>query len=85
LFSGIVLYTSAIGNSAIDHLCVYLSGIEQAIPSCGYSEPSKSKLLGSKLLLYSSKVILLLEFIVNPDTQKPGLLDRGNYLLVKIN
>jgi hypothetical protein len=80
-----VLYTSAIGNSTTDYLYVYLSGTEQAIPLYRYSEPSKSKLLGSKLLLYSNKVTLLLEFIVNPDTQKPGLLDRGNYLLVKVN
>jgi hypothetical protein len=36
-------------------------------------------------VLYSSKVTLLLEFIVDPDTQKPGLLDKGNYLLVEMN
>jgi hypothetical protein len=85
LFSRVVLYSGIIGNSTIDHLCVYLSGIEQAIPLYRYSEPSKSELLGSELLLYSSKVTLLLEFIVNLDAQKPGLLDRGNYLLVKVN
>jgi hypothetical protein len=30
-------------------------------------------------------VTLLLEFTVDPDTQKPGLLDRGNYLLVEVD
>jgi hypothetical protein len=44
-----------------------------------------NKLLGSELLLYGSKVTLPLEFTVNPDTQKPGLLDRGNYLLVEVD
>jgi hypothetical protein len=67
LFSGIVLYSSTIGNSAADHLRVYLPGTEQAIPLYGHSEPSESKLLGSKLLFYGSKVTLLLEFTVDLD------------------
>jgi hypothetical protein len=85
LFSRVVLYSSTIGNSTADHLRVYLPGTEQAILLYRYSEPSESKLLGSELLLYGSKVTLLLEFIVDPDTQKLGLLDRGNYLLVEVN
>jgi hypothetical protein len=85
LFSRIILYTSTIDNSTIDYFCIYLSSIEQAIPLYRYSKPNKSKLLDSKLLLYSSKIILLLEFIIDPDTQKLGLLDRSNYLLVKVN
>jgi hypothetical protein len=69
----------------VDHLCVYLPGTEQAIPPYRHSKPSESELLGSELLLYGSKVTLPLEFTVDPDTQKPGLLDRGNYLLVKVD
>jgi hypothetical protein len=80
-----VLYPSTIGDCTTDHLCIYLPGTEQAIPLYRYSESSESELLGSKLLLYSSKVALLLEFTVDLDTQKPGLLDRGNCLLVKVN
>jgi hypothetical protein len=85
LFSGVVLYSSTIGNSAADHLCVYLPGTEQATPPCGHSEPSESELLGSELLLYGSKVTLPLEFTVDLDAQKLGLLDRGNYLLVEVD
>jgi hypothetical protein len=80
-----MLYPSTIGDCTTDHLCIYLPGTEQAIPLYRYSESSKSELLDSELLLYSSKVALLLEFIVDLDTQKPGLLDRGNYLLVEVN
>ena len=85
LFSGVVPYPGTIGDSTADYLCVYLPGAEQAIPPRGHSESSESELLGSKLPLYSSEVTLPLEFTVNPDTQKPGLLDRGNYLLVEVN
>jgi hypothetical protein len=85
LFSGVVPYPSTVGDSTTDYLCVYLPGTEQATPPHRYSEPSESELLSSKLLLYSSEVALLLEFTVDPDTQKPGLLDRGDYLLVEVN
>ena len=67
LFSGVVLYPGITGDSTINYLCVYLPSTEQAIPLYRYSEPSKSELLGSKLLLYGSKVTLLLEFTVDPD------------------
>jgi hypothetical protein len=70
-----VPHSSSIGHCTADNLCVYFSGTEQAIPLCGHSEPSKGELLGSKLLLYSVKVALLLEFTVNLDTKKPGFLD----------
>jgi hypothetical protein len=85
LFSGVVLYPGIIGNSTINYLYIYLPGIEQAIPLYRYSDPSKSELLGSKLLLYGREVTLLLEFTVDLDAQKPGLLDKGNYLLVEVN
>jgi hypothetical protein len=85
LFSGVVPYPSTIGDCTTDHFCIYLPGTEQATPPHRYSESSKSKLLGSELLLYSSEVALPLEFTVDPDTQKPGLLDRGNCLLVEVN
>jgi hypothetical protein len=84
-FSRIILYTNTIDNSIIDYLYIYLSSIEQAILLYRYNKPNKNKLLDSKLLLYSNKIILLLEFIINLNMQKLGLLDRGNYLLVKIN
>lgn len=64
---------------------VYLPGAEQATPRRGSSEPSESELVGSELPLYSSEVTLLLELTVDPDAQKPGLLDGGNYLLVEVN
>jgi hypothetical protein len=70
-----VLYSSSIGYYTIDNLYVYFSSIEQAIPLHGHSEPSKGKLLGSELPLYSIKIALPLEFIVNLDTKKPGFLD----------
>jgi hypothetical protein len=70
-----VLHSSSIGYYTTDNLCVYFSGIEQAIPPRGHSEPSKGELLGSELLLYSIKVALLLEFTVDLDTKKPGFLD----------
>jgi hypothetical protein len=85
LFGGVVPYSGTVGDSAADHLRVYLPGTEQAIPPRGRSEPSESELLGSKLPLYGSEVTLPLEFTVNPDTQKPGLLYRGYYLLVEVN
>ena len=85
LLGGIVLYSGIIGNSAADYLRIYLFSAEQAILLRGYSESSKSELLGSKLLLYSSKVTLPLEFMINPNAQESGLLDRGNYLLVEVN
>jgi hypothetical protein len=70
-----VPHSSSIGHCTTDNLCIYFSGIEQAIPPHGHSEPSKGKLLGSELPLYSIKVALPLEFIVNPDAKKPGFLD----------
>jgi hypothetical protein len=70
-----VPHSSSIGHYTTDNLCVYFSSTEQAIPLYRHSEPSKSELLGSELLLYSVKVALLLEFTVNPDTKKPGFLD----------
>ena len=85
LFSGVVLYPGAVGDSTADYLCVYLPGTEQATPPRGRSEPSESELLGGKLPFYSSEVTLPLEFTVDPDAQKPGLLDGGNYLLVEVN
>jgi hypothetical protein len=71
----VVLYSSSIGHYTVDNLYIYFSGIEQAIPLCGHSEPSKGELLGSELLLYSVKVALPLEFTVDLDTKKPGFLD----------
>jgi hypothetical protein len=68
LFSGVMLYSGTIGNSATDYLCVYLPSAEQATPLRGRGEPSESKLLGSKLPFYSRKVTLLLKFTVDPDT-----------------
>ena len=85
LFDRIILYPSTIGDSTTDYLYIYLSSAEQAIPLYRRSESSKSKLLGSKLPLYSNKVTLPLEFTVDLDAQKPGLLDRDNYLLVEVN
>jgi hypothetical protein len=85
LFSRVVLYPSTISDYIIDYLYIYLSSIEQAILLYRYNKSSKSKLLGSKLLLYSNKIALLLEFIIDLDTQKLGLLDRGNCLLIKVN
>ena len=71
----VVLYSSSIGHYTTDNLYIYFSGTEQAIPLHGHSEPSKGELLGSELLFYSIKIALLLEFIINLDTKKLGLLD----------
>jgi hypothetical protein len=78
-------HSSTICDCTADYLRVYLPGAEQATPPRGRSEPSESELLGGKLPLYSSEVTLPLEFTVDPDAQKPGLLDRVNYLLVEVN
>ena len=60
-------HSSSIGYCTADNLYIYFSGMEQAIPPHRHSEPSKGKLLGSKLLFYGVKVALLLKFIVDLD------------------
>jgi hypothetical protein len=85
LLGRVVPHSSTISHSTTDDFCVYFSGTEEATPLHGHGEPSEGKLLGSELPFYSVKVALPLEFTVDLDTKKPGLLDWSDRLLAKVN
>ena len=75
LYCRVVPYSGSVGHSTADDFCVHFSGTEQATPLRGHDEPSEGELLGNELPFYGIKVALLLKFIVDLDTKKPGFLD----------